>query len=225
MNCRYTRTITALGVLLLTLPNLLAAEIVIDDFSQGLGPGWREKSFAGHTTYTPSIEEGIHSLKATSTAAASALIYEIKFSPEEYPLLTWKWKIENTIPGGDARKKEGDDYAARVYVIFPSTFFWRTKAINYIWANQLPKESAIPNPFTQNAIMIAVQSGNAEAGIWKEEKRNILEDYRKYFGGDVPDVGGIAIMTDTDNTGQSATAWYGPIKLQSFSYAAPSRLH
>ncbi|KJS28986.1 MAG: hypothetical protein VR64_22100 [Desulfatitalea sp. BRH_c12] len=216
MNGRYTLcTIKAsLVILLLALPNLLAAEIIIDDFSQGIRPGWREKSFAGHTEYTPAIEDGIHCLKATSSAAASALIYEIKFNVEAYPLLTWKWKIKNTIPSGDARRKEGDDYAARVYVIFPSRFFWKTKAINYIWANKLPKESAIPNPFAENAVMIAVQSGTAETGIWKEEKRSILEDYRKYFGGDVPEAGGVAIMTDTDNTGESATAWYGPITLQ-----------
>jgi len=216
MNVRYPMCIikTSFVILLLALPNLLAAEIIIDDFSQGMRPGWREKSFAGHTEYTPAVEDGIHCLKATSAAAASALIYEIKFNVKAYPQLTWTWKIKNTIASGDARRKEGDDYAARVYVIFPSPFFWKTKAISYIWANKLPKESAIPNPFVENAVMIAVQSGTAEAGIWKEEKRNILEDYRKYFGGDAPEAGGIAIMTDTDNTGESATAWYGPIKLQ-----------
>lgn len=215
MNRRTLTTIATLGVFLMILPNLFAGEIIIDDFSQGIDPGWREKKFAGRTTYTSSVEDGILCLKATSTAAASALIYEIKFSAEEYPLLIWKWKIKNIIAGGDARKKEGDDYAARVYVIFPSTLFWKTRAINYIWANRLPKGSALPNPFVKNAIMVAVESGAAAAGTWKQEKRNIREDYRQYFGGEPPGIGGIAVMTDTDNTGQSATAWYGPITLQS----------
>jgi len=100
-----------------------------------------------------------------------------------------------------------------VYVVFPSALFWRTKAVNYIWANKLPAGQAVPNPFTSNACMIAVQSGPTHAGQWLEEKRNLLEDYRKCFGEDPPNAGAVAIMTDTDNTGEHAVAWYGPIRL------------
>ena len=106
-----------------------------------------------------------------------------------------------------------DDYAARVYVVFPSALFWRTKAINYIWANKLAAGEAVPNPFTSNACMIAVQSGAAHVGQWLEEKRNLLEDYQKCFGEDPPKAGAVAIMTDTDNTEEQAVAWYGPIRL------------
>jgi hypothetical protein len=43
------------------------------------------------------------------------------------------------------------------------------------------------------------------------EERNVLEDYRKAFGEDPPLINGVAIMTDTDNTGESAVAYYGDI--------------
>jgi hypothetical protein len=61
--------------------------------------------------------------------------------------------------------------------------------------------------------MIVIRSGNKHAGKWMYEKRNIIEDYRRAFGEEPGKITGIAIMTDTDNTGESASAWYGDIKL------------
>jgi len=184
---------------------------ILDDYRNGLAPGWQEKSFAGHTSYRVEQEQGRFHVRAASSAAASGLYYKIDYDPGQWPLLRWSWKIENTLQKGDARTKAGDDYAARIYVIFPSFLFWNTRALNYIWANRLPKGEAIPNAFTARAMMIAVQSGDALAGRWLTEERNIVEDFRKYFGTEPPRVGAIAIMTDTDNTGETAVAYYGPI--------------
>jgi len=188
-------------------------EQVLDDYQKGLGPGWEAKSFVGQTHYAVEHDGKQFSIKATSTAAASGLFYKIAYEAKEQPLLRWSWKIERTIARGDERTKAGDDYAARVYVVFPSLLFWNTKALNYIWANKLPKGEALPNAFTANAMMIAVESGNGRAGQWLNEERNIYEDFRKYFKTEPPRVGAIAIMTDTDNTGESAVAWYGPISI------------
>lgn len=118
---------------------------------------------------------------------------------------------------GNALKKDGDDYAARIYVVFPSLMFWKTRAINYIWANKLPRGKAVTSPFTKNSIMIAVESGESKTGRWIEERRNVFEDFRMHFGQDPPRVGAISIMTDTENTGEEAIAWYGPIRILSLS--------
>jgi len=191
----------------------LGSDLLLDDYQQGISKNWKEKSFKGLTHYEVVQEAGQRCIKATSDASASALYYEIGFDPRDYPFLVWRWKVSNILAKGDELKKEGDDYAARVYVVFPSALFWRTKAVNYIWANKLPAGQAVPNPFTSNACMIAVQSGPSLVGQWLEEKRNLLEDYRKCFGEDPPKAGAVAIMTDTDNTGEQAIAWYGPIRL------------
>jgi len=186
-------------------------EQVLDDYKNGLAPGWKTKSFAGQTHYTVEHDDKQFSIKATSTAAASGLFYKIAYDPREQPIFRWSWKIERTLAKGDERTKAGDDYAARVYVVFPSVLFWKTRTLNYIWANKLPRGEALPNAFTANAMMVAVESGNERAGQWLSEERNIYEDFKKYFKSEPPKVGAIAIMTDTDNTGGSATAWYGPI--------------
>jgi hypothetical protein len=201
-------------VMLSCLP-VSAAEILIDEYKEGLSRKWEEKFFRGRTKYEVTREGNLFCVKATSNASASALYYKIKYDAKDYPILSWRWKVGGVLSKGNALYKDGDDYAARVYVVFPSLAFWRTKALNYIWANRLPQGEAVPNPFTANAVMVAVESGPERTGQWVEERRNILADYRKFFGTEPPEVGAIAIMTDTDNTGDEAIAWYGPIRVLS----------
>ena len=40
------------------------------------------------------------------------------------------------------------------------------------------------------------------------------EDFRWYHGKDVQRLDGIAIMTDTDNSGTEGRAWYGDLSFQ-----------
>ena len=192
-----------------------AEPILIDDFTQGPRAAWKPKEFEGRTLYSPATEDNIPCLKASADGTASGLFYEIKYDPGRYPILTWKWKVDDIVDKGDATTKAGDDYAARIYVVFHSIFFWNTKALNYVWANRLPRGEAIANSFTSNAMMVAVESGRDNAGKWVEHRRNIHEDFIKYFGSPPSDVEAIAIMTDTDNTGSRASACYGPIYIDS----------
>jgi hypothetical protein len=188
-----------------------ANAVQIGDFAEsGLG-GWSEKSFKGKTEYRIVDDAGHRVLQATSQNAASGLIFETQYDPLEYPVLSWRWKIENIITKGDSRTRAGDDYAARVYVVFPHWFFPMTKTLNYIWANQLPKDSSQISVYASNDMMIAVESGSELVGQGLSVQRNIVKDYRQAFGEDPPEVGAIAIMTDTDGTGESVRAWYGNI--------------
>ncbi|MDF1577855.1 MAG: DUF3047 domain-containing protein [Desulfurivibrionaceae bacterium] len=208
-------TVTAIIAIMLGASWVHGEVLLIDDFKDGIRPGWQVKKFEGLTAYTSTVEEGIPCLKATAEGTASGLFYEIEYDPRQKPILTWKWKIDNIVKSGDARTKKGDDYAARIYVLFPSFFFWKTKAINYVWANRLPKGAAIASSYTANAMVVAVESGPAETGKWLEYRRDIYEDYRKYFHSTPGKVGAIAIMTDTDTTGEKASACYGPIGINS----------
>lgn len=191
----------------------LSGDLVVGSFSTGDLSGWAPKVFKGKTAYTLREDGGKTVLRAESHGSASGLIKEIRLDPRSAPILRWSWKIERTLAKGDERTKAGDDYAARIYVVFPSVLFWRTRAVNYIWANRLPAGESLPNAYTSNAVMVAVESGNGKAGTWVHEERNIYEDYRALFGKEPPDLGAVAIMTDTDNTGEEAVAWYGDITL------------
>jgi hypothetical protein len=193
---------------LLAGPAVAGELLVIDDFEAGLGENWRAKVFHGETAYRVVAEGAGHVLRAESRGTASGLVREIELDPREYPVLSWRWKVAGTIPAGDERTKAGDDYAARVYVIFPHWFFPRTRTLNYIWANRLPVGTFLPNAYTENAMMIAVQSGPGKAGEWVSERRDIVADFRRAFGEEPPRIGALAVMTDTDNTGAAAVGWF-----------------
>ena len=213
--CRFRCAVVpvfALSVTLMGAVGLSAGPLLIDDFGKGLSAGWEKEIFKGETVYAPVVDEGRTAVKAESRSTASALIYRVSLDPQTYPRLSWSWKIVRTIGKGDERTKAGDDYAARVYVVFPSTLFWRTRAVNYIWANRLPRGAFLPNAYTGNAVMVAVESGDGNAGRWIDEERDLVGDYRRAFREDPPKVGAVAIMTDTDNTGEEAVAWYGAIR-------------
>ncbi len=205
--------------LFLMTPSVSPERIVLGNFSDGDLSGWTPKVFHGRTSYSLVVDGERQVLMAQSRGAASGLYKEVTLDPWKYPVLRWSWKIKGTIPKGNGRTKAGDDYAARVYVVFPRTFFFRTRAVNYIWANRIPKGTALPNAFTSNAMMVAVESGDEKTGTWVAEERNVYEDYRTLFGEDPPAIGAVALMTDTDNTGGEATAYYGDITLQ----ALPAR--
>lgn len=197
----------------LSAPVFAAKPLIIDRFDGDLS-AWEVQKFSGMTDYKlVSDEQGNKVLMAISRASASGLLKRVKFDPQQYPVLSWRWKVAGTLSKGDARTKQGDDFAARVYVIFPHWIKPLTRSINYVWANRLPVDQAVPNPYFSRTMMLAVESGNQNAGRWINEERNLVADYRRLFGEDPPMAGGIAIMTDTDNTKEQAQAWYDDLVL------------
>ena len=201
---------------------------------EGIPTDWKPlffKKIERHTIYTLVKDGETVVIKAVADSSASGLIREIRINPGEYPIVQWRWKVSNILKKADVHKKEGDDYPARIYITFeydPSKlgFFAKAKyetvrlfygqypplaAINYIWEGRAPVGTIVPNPYTDRAMMIVVETGESKVNQWVCEERNLFEDYKKAFDGNPPMISGVAIMTDTDNTGESATAFYGDI--------------
>ncbi|WP_374706520.1 DUF3047 domain-containing protein [Marinobacter sp. F4206] len=202
----------------------------------GEGSGWEPLEFPKidqHSRYELVTDEGRQVVRAETEGGASGMIARLDLQPSDSLILRWQWKVSNVFERGDAREKSGDDYPARIYVAFKfqpenAGFFERAKrktvevlfgeslpgnALNYIWANTLPEGEMIPNPYTDKTMMVSVNSGNERVGEWVTVERDIVADYRQAFGEAPPPVVGIAIMSDSDNTGEAATAWYGDISL------------
>lgn len=201
-----------------------------------LEDGWEPMEFPKidrHSRYQLTDDDGEQVVKATTDNSASGLIARVSVEPGDSLILRWRWKVSNVYEQGNARRKEGDDYPARIYVAFEfepdeAGFFERAKrktvevvfgeelpgnALNYIWANRLPVGEIIANPFTDTTMMVAVNSGVTNTGEWVTVERDIVADYRKAFDREPPKLVGVAIMSDSDNTGASATAWYGDVSL------------
>ena len=181
-------------------------------FSQGDLSGWQKKAFAGETRYFLENSDGRLALRADSSAAASGRYREISIDLNKTPILNWTWKVGGILTGNDEHTRKGDDYPARVYVVFSGgVVFWRTRAINYVWSNKQPIGSSWPNAFTDHAHMIAIESGSDRVGQWVTERRDVRADYRRAFDKEPGQADAVAIMTDTDNAGGAITAWYGDI--------------
>ena len=205
--------------LLLTLSGTLCRvdasepELHIGKFSTGDLNDWKVETVwnTKKTSYSFIKENGKSFLMGKSVNAASGLLHKIKIDPKSYPVIRWSWKIDHTVKKGNERTKTGHDFAVRLYVVFPRGLFSRTRAIEYVWGNVMTKGETLRSPYSSNAVMIAVNSGNELAGKWVTNRRNYADDYRTAFGEDPPKVGAIAIMTDSDNTGETAVGYYGDI--------------
>lgn len=190
-----------------------------------------EKSFVGHTDYQlvqqtrapqtlaqqSSEEQGLEQapytvLRAEASQSASSLYRSIEVDLTQTPLLNWSWRVENVYPIENQQVKQGDDYPARVYVVVRDGWLpWQVRALNYVWSNHPTQLSHWDNPFTDQAIMIPLKAGSAQLGQWHHEQVNIAEDFYRVFGERIEKIDGVAIMTDADNAGGKATAYYGNI--------------
>ncbi len=189
-----------------------ADSLLVGDFENNDMSKWKKKIFAKETSYNQVSADGKKVIQAISNNSASGLFRKIYIDLTKTPYMNWSWKVDNTLVNARENTKQGDDYPARVYVVFSGgLFFWKTRALDYVWSSHQDIESIWPNAYTSNTQMIALQNDKQKIGAWVNEKRNIRDDYKNIFGVDITSADAVAIMTDTDNTGQKATAYYGNI--------------
>ncbi|MCG7985487.1 MAG: DUF3047 domain-containing protein [Candidatus Thiodiazotropha lotti] len=203
---------TGFPALLTLLPAMASADqtITVDMLPV---EDWTEVSFKDNTTYQAVNEKGAPpSLKAISQSSASALAKRIKVNLEKTPYLNWRWKIDQVLDKPDEQSKAGDDYPARIYVVKEGGWApWRTRSMNYVWSSSQPVSSVWASAYTGQSMMVAIKSGDQQAGQWQMEKRNVRQDFKNFFGEEINTIDVVAIMTDTDNTESMATAWYADI--------------
>ncbi|MDJ0880502.1 MAG: DUF3047 domain-containing protein [Gammaproteobacteria bacterium] len=187
--------------------------VELPSFSRGELDQWQQESFDGQTTYQLKQIKDKQFLEALSEQSASILYFPVEVDLTQTPVLNWSWAKQLTIDPGDETQKQGDDFVARVYVVKKGgLLFWNTRAINYVWSAQQPKNSVWNNPFAgDKAKMLAVRDAQDAGKTWYVEKRNILEDFKQLHGKEIKDIDGVAIMTDSDNSGLSAKAYYGDL--------------
>lgn len=173
-------------------------------------------------------------LQADAEQAATGLYRRIRVDPGRQPLLEWSWRVEKLIPGADLRRGSREDSAARLVISFhgdPKKLDFEDRArlrlakvfageplpyamLIYAWSNTITVETALPSPQIDRIRMLIVESGKRRLGQWLTYRRNVFEDYRRAFGEDPGDIVAVGVMTDTDNTQQSARALYGDITLR-----------
>jgi hypothetical protein len=199
---------------------------------------WREVALSNikPARFDIVAEEGATVLRARVEAAAGSAAHAVDSPPNAF--LTWRWKVDRTVEAADMTRKAGDDFAARVYVFFDlpldalsfadrmrirfaRAIYGRdvpTAAICYVWDNRHAVGTLMPNPYTDRVRMVVLESGATRTGTWVAERRDLENDYRLAFGtapdARVPRVSGIAASADTDQTGETVTAWFGDFRIE-----------
>lgn len=184
------------------------------------------------TRYHLRLWDGVNAVEANADASMALLGRPVTVDLEKTPILCWRWRVDHVLKNADMRTKAGDDYAARVYLTFripPDQlgFGTRTKlalarsiygdqvpdaAINYVWDNRQAPETLMDNAYTDRARMIVVRSGEADAGRWVSEQRDVRADFKRAFGALQGQLSGLAIAVDTDNTREKARAGFADFR-------------
>ncbi len=208
---------------LLLLGALLAATVVTGQniaplfrecFAAPLSREWKPVKIGRLTEYRVERDAETPCLLAVARGSASGLAHAITVAPADRLRLAWHWKIDRVPPNGSDKTLASFDHTARVFIGF-KTFLGPPYSIHYVWANTEPVGVTFHHPMTGRARFIVLRSGNAEAGQWLAESRDIVADWRQLFPGkEMPRLEAIGVFTDTDGTGATVTGRYARIELR-----------
>jgi hypothetical protein len=157
----------------------------------------------------------------------------LRIEPRDLGQVRFSWKVPELIAHADLARRDRADSPARVILAFEgdrSRLTAREAAtaelvraltgeempyatLMYVWCNERAPGTVIRSPRTDRIRKLVVESGGRNLDRWLDYERDIRADYRLAFGEEPGALIGIAIMTDTDNTGATTRAWYGPVRL------------
>jgi hypothetical protein len=200
---------------------------------------WKFASLPNKTPTRFTVVElgGARVLKVEADESYGNLIHSMHAQVGEKASLAWRWRVDKLVEDADLKTRGGDDSPAKLCVFFAfdagklslgertrlalahSTTGQDvpTETLCYVWDNKLPIDTGIPNAFTKRIRMIVLQSGPAKLGQWVSQRRNLAADYQRMFAdeseGKVPEVVGVAVSADADNTRGHGLSYFGDISL------------
>ena len=181
--------------------------------AEGVPVGWTAKEFVGQASVELVRDEARLALRLRSEQSSFALYRDVVVDLNEFPFLSWAWKVVRLPADGDVRERATDDQAAQVYVIFPR-WPWPLKSsdvIGYVWDSRAPVGTQLTSTKAANVKIIVVASGRRETETWRVEQRDVAKDYAALFGRPAPRVGQVAVMIDTNDTKGIAEALIGDL--------------
>lgn len=195
-----------------------SSQVFREDFGVGWKDRWMETVLSRRRTRYEVVEDaGKPVLRATSNQSASVFWHRLALRPGMKGQVSWHWKVQASLSQNEhERERRGDDYAARLFVVFDSDRFGpHTQALCYVWAAREAVGAVYRSPYASGVATIVVESGDLRAKEWVAEERDFVADYRNVFGMSPKTVTAVAIMVDTDDTDLSATTWFASIELAS----------
>jgi hypothetical protein len=221
MGGRSSARILAFVGALVAAAAMAADVVVIEDWSaapvghKGVPPDWAKQGW-GHPAYDFTVieQDGQRVLHLKSAGDSSNVNKDIRgrVRLRDTPVLEWTWKVVALPKGADARRAETDDEAAQLYVVWPRfPEAVRSQIIGYIWDTKAPAGSIFKSKKSGTVTYVVVRSGSADLGKWITERRNVREDFRRIYGEEPDDPGGLSFGIDSDDVKGAAESYLGRI--------------
>lgn len=231
------RHIAALGLLPLLSPGTRAADG--DGLFSTAAPGTMPKGWAKvpiNNSKTPTdyalVQDGEQTvLHAQAKGAASMFMHDGGVDLAKTPIVRWRWKVGKIPTGADNSVASKEDAAARLVFTFDGDrsslpLLDRTKmsvadslsgqempyaTLMYVTSSVAASGQRITNPHTRRVQMFVAGKAEDALGRWVTIERDVEADFRAAFGEPLRKVLAYGLMSDSDNTGTEAEAWYGDI--------------
>jgi hypothetical protein len=203
---------------LATLAGLLPARaeqiLFASDFARSGTNGWRNVPlYKGLTDYSVHRDGTNFFMHAAASNSCSAFTMKLDLQPPQRVKLRWRWRIDSVNTNASDRELKTFDHAARVFVAF-DTFIGPPRTLDYYWANVEPVGTMLEHPLTGRVKNFFIESGNAKAGQWITEERDITADWQRAFPGkDMPKIEAVGMLTDGDSLNIQISGDYADIQL------------
>jgi hypothetical protein len=217
---RFLTVVVATCFLLALEPRLgiaLPDCLMIEDFSKakvGEFPAdWKPRKDSGKDAYRVMDEPGLRFLRAAVRGLGVQAAKQYEWDLEAYPVLAWSWRPLEFPKGGNERDSKSNDSALAVYLLVPYSRLAGPKAVKYIWSEQVPVGTHLSSNVGLTQVRVLRSGLPAKQGEWVEERVNARDDYKKYFDvQETPRPTGIAVLTDSDDTGSTAQGDYASFR-------------
>lgn len=204
--------------------------IVLDDFESDKPGSWpknwrflasKDKAFKALDSFMNEnekfyvvAERGNKFLRGYTNSEAQRISLpssKLPWKLSEHPILTWDWRAVK-LPAG-AREDGTNDTGGAIYVSFAKTdWLGRPLSIKYTYSSTLPKGTVVS---TGNVKIIVASSGKDGIGRWTHVERNVVDDYKRLFGGEPPeDPYTITLWSDSDDTKSEGEVDFDNLKIK-----------
>ena len=226
----------------LPMPDALATDANVAGSPWAMASGleghpsvWKHQEFPGKraTVYRFAQVDGHAAIHARAGMSVSVLRQRLRVEPADLGRLQFSWKIPALIADADLSDRHRSDSPVRIVLAFEgdrSKFSARDGMLSelahaltgepmpyatlmYVWCNLSAPETVLTDTRTSRIRKLVLESGPGKLNRWLDYERDVRADFIKTYGEEPGALVSIGIMTDTDNTETSATAWYGPVRL------------
>ena len=205
------RFATALALRLACAPGGAGAQQV------SFGDGWSEQRFSLFSGNEFSLQGD--TLAVRSDRTVSLLWTRLPETMWGKRQAGWDWAVDRSVPATDLTRKGGDDRNLSLYFLFLPEQAARegrnrgvkalldnpdVRVLMYVWGGDHARGQILPTPYLGPRGRTVIRRG---AGTGSGAERvDLARDFQRAFGGQPESLVGIAVSSDSDDTGTEVVA-------------------